>query len=112
MVRTRRAAPANPPASDLATILVDIQRQLQEQRQEIAQLRAERNQGPQVQAVPPPVQHVPPAVPPPVQNVPPIVPPEIQPELPRDAEVPRAPVGVQGQPQPVQEELLTNDSVG
>ena len=107
MVRTRKTAPANPPMPELATILADIQRQLQEQRQEIAQLRAERNQAPPVQAVPPPAQPVPPVQPaPPVQPVPPVVQPEAQPYIPQEAEAPLAPNEVQVQPQHVREEQL------
>ena len=108
MVRPRRTMPVNPPAQDLTAILANIQRQLQEQQQEMALLReqlAQQNQGPRVQEVPPPVQPVPPAVPP-VQPIPPAAQPEVRQEIPRNAEVPIAPAEVQLQPQPVREDLL------
>ncbi|GMN35257.1 hypothetical protein TIFTF001_042193 [Ficus carica] len=118
MVRPRRTMPVNPPAQDLTAILANIQRQLQEQQQEMTLIReqlAQQNQGPRVQEVPPPAQPVPPAVPP-VQPIPPVAPqvpnsppvaqPEVRQEIPRNAEVPVAPAEVQMQPQPVREDLL------
>ena len=118
MVRPRRTMPVNPPAQDLTAILANIQRQLQEQQQEMTLIReqlAQQNQGPRVQEVPPPAQPVPPAVPPvqpippvapQVPNIPPVAQPEVRQEIPRNAEVPVAPAEVQMQPQPVREDLL------
>ena len=116
MVRTRKAAAVNPPVPDLATLVANLQQQLQQQQQELqrhqqetAQLRAQLaqgNQGPPVQAVPPPVQQVPPVAPPPVQNVPPIAPPEIHPEAQQNVGAPGAAIGVQMPPPPVQEGML------
>ena len=94
MVRTRRAAPANPPVPDLAAVVANLQQQLQQQQQELqrqqqetAQLRAQlaqNNQGPPVQAAPP----------------------EIQPEVQPNIGVPGAAIGVQMPPPPVQEGML------
>ncbi|GMN61688.1 hypothetical protein TIFTF001_030761 [Ficus carica] len=118
MVRPRRTMPVNPPAQDLTAILANIQRQLQEQQQEMTLIReqlAQQNQGPRVQEVPPPAQPVPPAVPPvqpiplvapQVPNIPPVAQPEVRQEILRNAEVPVAPAEVQMQPQPVREDLL------
>ena len=83
--RGRRAA--NPPAPDLANVVADLQRQLQEQQQETTRLREQLtrlNQRPQVNEVPP------------VPNVPPVVQPE----------VPVAPAEVPMQPQPIREDML------
>ncbi|GMN35262.1 hypothetical protein TIFTF001_048436 [Ficus carica] len=103
MVRPRRTMPVNPPAQDLTAILANIQRQLQEQQQEMTLIReqlAQQNQGPRVQEVPPPAQPVPPAMPPvqpippvapQVPNIPPVAQPEVRQEIPRNAEVPVAP---------------------
>ncbi|GMN19613.1 hypothetical protein TIFTF001_039854 [Ficus carica] len=106
MVRPRRTMPVNPPEPDLATVVANLQRQLLEQQQETNRLReqiAQINQRPQVDEVPPPVHQAPPAY-----QVPPVVPPvpEVQPEIPRNAEVPMAPVGGQANVQPVREDLL------
>ncbi|GMN29972.1 hypothetical protein TIFTF001_041390 [Ficus carica] len=118
MVRPRITIPVNPPAQDLTAMLANIQRQLQEQQQEMTLIReqlAQQNQGPRVQEVPPPAQPVPPAVPsvqpiPPVApqmpNIPPVAQPEVRQKIPRNAEVPVAPAEVQMQPQPVREDLL------
>ncbi|GMN22287.1 hypothetical protein TIFTF001_047406 [Ficus carica] len=118
MVRPRRTMPVNPPAQDLTAILANIQRQLQEQQQEMTLIReqlAQQNQGPRVQEVPPPAQPVPPAVPPvqpippvapQVPNIPPVAQPEVRQEIPRNAEVPVAPAEVPMQPQLVREDLL------
>ncbi|GMN67168.1 hypothetical protein TIFTF001_036236 [Ficus carica] len=118
MVRPRRTMPVNPPAQDLTAMLANIQRQLQEQQQEMTLIReqlAQQNQGPRVQEVPPLAQPVPPAVPPVqpippvaphVPNIPPVAQPEVRQEIPRNAEVPVAPAEVQMQPQPVREDLL------
>ena len=98
--------PVNPPAQDLTAILANIQRQLQEQQQEMTLLReqlTQQNQGPRAQEVPPPVQPVPPAVPP-VQPIPPAAQPEVRQEILRNVEVPIAPVEIQMQP--VREDLL------
>ena len=96
MVRTRRAAPANPPAQDLATVVANLQRQLLEQQQEMNQLReqlAQQNQRPQVNEVPPAAEQAPPVAPP-------------VPNFPQYAEVPIAPVGLQMDPPPAREDLL------
>ncbi|GMN36424.1 hypothetical protein TIFTF001_042434 [Ficus carica] len=110
--------PVNPPAQDLTAMLANIQRQLQEQQQEMTLIReqlAQQNQGPRVQEVPPPAQPVPPAVPPvqpippvapQVPNIPPVAQPEVRQEIPQNAEVLVAPAEVQMQPQPVREDLL------
>ncbi|GMN27820.1 hypothetical protein TIFTF001_046178 [Ficus carica] len=110
--------PVNPPAQDLTAILANIQRQLQEQQQEMTLIReqlAQQNQEPGVQEVPPPAQPVPPAVPPvqpippvapQVPNIPPVAQPEVRQEIPRNAEVPVALAEVQMQPQSVREDLL------
>ena len=66
MVRPRRAVPANPPGQDLAAMVANLQRQLQEQQQETNRLRdqlVQLNQRPQVEEVPPRENAVPPAVP-------------------------------------------------
>ena len=100
MVRPRRTVPANPPEQDLAAIVANLQRQLQEQQQETDRLRdqlAQLNQGPQVNEVPPRENVVPPAVP----RVP-----EGRPEIPRNVEVSLAPAGEQMNPPVVQEDLL------
>ena len=55
------------------------------------------NQRPQVNEVPPSVHQVPPVVP---------LMPEVQPEIPRNAEVPLAPAGMQVNPPLVREDLL------
>ncbi|GMN27472.1 hypothetical protein TIFTF001_049368 [Ficus carica] len=106
MVRPRRTMPVNPPEPDLATVVANLQRQLLEQQQETNRLReqiAQINQRPQEDEVPPPVHQAPPAY-----QVPPVVPPvpEVQPEIPRNAEIPMAPVGGQANVQPVREDLL------
>ena len=116
MVRTRKATAVNPPAPDLATLVANLQQQLQQQQQELqrqqqetAQLRAQLaqgNQGPPVQAAPPPVQQVPPVAPPPVQNIPPVAPPEIQPGVQPNIGIPEAAIGVQMPQPPVQEGML------
>nr|GMN30009.1 hypothetical protein TIFTF001_046396 [Ficus carica] len=118
MVHPRKTMPVNPPAQDLTAILANIQRQLQEQQQEMTLIReqlAQQNQGPRVQEVPPPAQPVPLAVPPvqpippvapQVPNIPPVAQPEVRQEIPRNAEVPVAAAEVQMQPQPVREDLL------
>ncbi|GMN64276.1 hypothetical protein TIFTF001_033349 [Ficus carica] len=90
----------NPPEPDFATIVANLRRQLLEQQQETNRLReqiAQMNQRPQANEVPPPVHQVPPAVP---QVL------EVQPEIPRNAEIPMAPVGGQVNLQPVREDLL------
>ncbi|GMN62966.1 hypothetical protein TIFTF001_032040 [Ficus carica] len=100
MVRPRRTIPINPPEPDLAIVVADLQQQLLEQQQETDRLReqlAQMNQRPRVNEVPP--QHV--RVPPVVLPVP-----DVQPEVPRNAEVSRAPVGVQVNPPPAREDLL------
>ena len=100
MVRPRRAVPANPPEQDLAAIVANLQRQLQDQQQETNRLRdqlAQLNQRPQVDEVPPRDNVVPPAVP----RVP-----EVRPEVPRNVEVPLAPAEGQMNPPAVQEDLL------
>ena len=99
MVRARRAARADPPQPDLATLVAELQgqmlaqqRQMLEQQQEITRLREElahQDQGPQVQEGPPPAQYVPP---------------EVQPEA--QPEIPIAPAGIPVHPLPVQEDLL------
>ncbi|GMN65033.1 hypothetical protein TIFTF001_034102 [Ficus carica] len=106
MVRPRRTIPVNPPVPDLATVVANLQRQLLEQQQETNRLReqiAQMNQRPQVDEVPPPVHQAPPAY-----QVPPVVPPvpEVQSEIPRNVEIPMAPVGGQVNVQPVREDLL------
>ena len=93
--------PVKPPEPDLATVIADLQRQLLEQQQETNRLREQlgrMNQRPQVDEVPP---QVPPVVPP-VPNVQP----EVQLEVPRNAEIPMAPVGVPMNLPPVREDLL------
>ncbi|GMN30854.1 hypothetical protein TIFTF001_048046 [Ficus carica] len=106
MVRPRRTMPVNPPKPNFATIVANLQRQLLEQQQETERLReqiAQMNRRPQVDEVPPLVHQAPPA-----DQVPPVVPPvpEVQPEIPRNAEIPMAPVGGQVNVQPVWEDLL------
>ncbi|GMN26810.1 hypothetical protein TIFTF001_044041 [Ficus carica] len=98
--------PVNPPVPDLATVVANLQRQLLEQQQKTNRLReqiAQMNQRPQVEEIPPPVHQAPPAY-----QVPPVVPPvpEVQPEIPRNVEIPMAPVGGQANVQPVREDLL------
>ncbi|GMN52601.1 hypothetical protein TIFTF001_021752 [Ficus carica] len=98
--------PVNPPVPELATVVANLQRQLLEQQQETNRLReqiAQMNQRPQGDEVPPPVHQAPPAY-----QVPPVVSPvpEVQPEIPRNAEIPMAPVGGQVNVQPVREDLL------
>ena len=96
MVRTRRAAPVNPPAPDLATVVANLQRQLLEQQQETNQLReqlAQLNQRPNVNEVPLPADQAPPVAPP-------------VPNIPRHDEVPIAPAGVPIDLPPVREDLL------
>ena len=85
--------PLNPPAPDLTTILANIQRQLQEQQQEMTLFRqqfVQLNQGLRAQGAPPPAQPVPPAVPPMQPNPPvapqvPNIPPEVPPAIPHAA---------------------------
>ncbi|GMN24373.1 hypothetical protein TIFTF001_045859, partial [Ficus carica] len=100
MVRPRRTMPVNqnPPAPDLATVVANLQRQLLEQQQETNRLReqlAQINQRPQANEVPPQNVRVPPVVPPV---------PDVRPE--GQPEVPLAPVGVQANLPPIQEDLL------
>ena len=100
MVRPRRTVPVNPPGPDLAAVVADLQRQLQDQQQETNRLRdqlAQLNQRPQADEVPPRGNVVPPAVP----RVP-----EVRPEVPRNVEVPLAPAEGQMNPPAVQEDLL------
>ncbi|GMN23380.1 hypothetical protein TIFTF001_049079 [Ficus carica] len=100
MVRSRRTVPVNPPEPDFATIVVKLQQQLHAHQRETDRLReqlAQMNQRPQVNEVPPPVHQVPPVVSPM---------PEVQPEIPRNAEVPLAPAGMQVNPPLVWEDLL------
>ena len=59
------------------------------------------NQRPQVNEVPPQDNRIPPVAPPA-----PNVQPEVQPEIPRNVEVPMAPVGMPVNPQLVREDLL------
>ncbi|GMN30646.1 hypothetical protein TIFTF001_044501 [Ficus carica] len=98
--------PVNPPVSDCATVVANLQRQLLEQQQETNRLQeqiAQMNQRPQVDEVPPPIHQAPPAY-----QVLPVVPPvpEVQPEIPRNVEIPMAPVGGQVNVQLVREDLL------
>ena len=100
MVRTRRAVPANPPGQDLAAMVANLQRQLQEQQQETNRLRdqlVQLNQRPQANEVPLRENQVPPAVP----RVP-----EVRPKILRNAEVPLAPAEEQMNPPMVREDLL------
>ncbi|GMN74374.1 hypothetical protein TIFTF001_052362 [Ficus carica] len=85
--------------SDAASELLEQQQETNRLREQLAQM----NQRPQVGEVPPPVHQTPPAY-----QVPPVVPPapEAQPEIPRNAEIPMAPVGGQVHVQPVREDLL------
>ena len=56
MATRRRRAAANPPEPDLATIVANLQRQLQKQQQETDRLReqlTQLNQRPQANEVPP-----------------------------------------------------------
>ena len=55
MVRTRRTVPRNQPEPDLATVVADLQRQLQEKERLRVQI-AQMNRGPQINEVPPRVQ--------------------------------------------------------
>ncbi|GMN23729.1 hypothetical protein TIFTF001_050289 [Ficus carica] len=108
MVRPRRTVPLNPPEPNLATIVANLQRQLQEQQQETERLRAQiaqMNQGPRINEVPPRVQPIPPVIPP-IPEAQPEAQPEIQPEVPQDVNIPMAPAGGQVNLQPVREELL------
>ncbi|GMN61810.1 hypothetical protein TIFTF001_030902 [Ficus carica] len=104
MVRPCRTVPLNPPESDIATVVANLQRQLLEQQRETNRLQeqiARMNQRPQVNEVPPRAHQVPPVVPP-VTNVQP----EVQLEVPRNAEISMAPAGVQMNPPLVREDLL------
>ncbi|GMN59389.1 hypothetical protein TIFTF001_028475 [Ficus carica] len=96
MVRPRTKANQNPQEADLANVVAILQRQLQEQQQETNQLREQIARMNQVPLVVPQV--------PPVAAQVPV--PEVQQEIPRDAEVPIAPVGIQVNPPLVWEDLL------
>ncbi|GMN47676.1 hypothetical protein TIFTF001_016847 [Ficus carica] len=100
MVRPRTRANPNPQDSNLANIVATLQQQLLEQQQETNRLReqiAQLNQMPRANFVPPQENPVPPVVP----QVP-----EVHQEIPRNAEVPLAPVGIQTNPPWVREDLL------
>ncbi|GMN28561.1 hypothetical protein TIFTF001_049460 [Ficus carica] len=100
MVRPRRTVPVNPPEPDFATIVANLHQQLRAHQRETDRLReqlAQMNQRPQVNEVPPPVHQVPPVLSPMS---------EVQPEIPRNAEVPLAPAGMQVNPPLVREDLL------
>ncbi|GMN22528.1 hypothetical protein TIFTF001_043534 [Ficus carica] len=104
MVRPRRTIPVNPPEPNLATVVANLQRQLLEQQQETDRFReqlARMIQRPQVNEVPPQDNRVSPVITPV-----PDVQPEVQLEVPRNAEVSIAPVGVQVNPPPTWEDLL------
>ncbi|GMN60414.1 hypothetical protein TIFTF001_029522 [Ficus carica] len=108
MVRPRKTIPLNPPEPDLAAVVANLQRQLLEQQRETNRLQEQitrMNQRPQVNEVPPRAHQVPPVVPQ-VPDEHPNAQPEVQPEIPRNAEIPMAPVGGQVNLQSVREDLL------
>ncbi|GMN70308.1 hypothetical protein TIFTF001_039350 [Ficus carica] len=100
MVRPRTRANQNTQESDLVNVVATLQRQLMEQQRETDRLReqiARFDQIPQANVVPPQGNPVPPVVP---QL------PEGHQEVPRNIEVPLAPIGVQANPPLIREDML------
>ncbi|GMN60101.1 hypothetical protein TIFTF001_029191 [Ficus carica] len=100
MGRPRTRANQNPQEPDLANVVATLQRQLMEQQRETDRLReqiARLNQIPQANVVLPQKNPIPPVVPQ-VSKV--------HHEIPQNAEVPIAPVGVQANPPLIREDLL------
>ncbi|GMN58768.1 hypothetical protein TIFTF001_027859 [Ficus carica] len=100
MVRPRTRANQNSQEPDLANVEATLQRQLMEQQRETNRLReqiARLDQIPQANVVPPQENPVPPVVP----QVP-----EVHHEIPRNAEIPLPPVGVQANIPLFREDLL------